>query len=102
MWSFCAGQQVVVQEKKRKKEKFEVEADEFQPSVKMEPETQADRPVRACRTQQGSVLTYSLFLKLNPHCMHIKYLDLMLFKQEIYLHGFKMSLFITIGLNMCL
>lgn len=48
--------QVVVEERKRKREKFEVEAEEFHPSVKVELETQADRPVRACRTQQGNLL----------------------------------------------
>ncbi|TSK20185.1 Bromodomain-containing protein 9 [Bagarius yarrelli] len=47
---------VVVEERKRKREKFEMEVDEF-PSVKVEPETQVDRPVRACRTQQESEST---------------------------------------------
>ncbi|XP_026780737.3 bromodomain-containing protein 9 isoform X1 [Pangasianodon hypophthalmus] len=49
--------EVVVEERKRKREKFEVEIDEFHPSVKLEPETQADRPVRACRTQQENEST---------------------------------------------
>lgn len=53
---FCTVLQVVVEERKRKREKFEVEAEEFHPSVKVELETQADRPVRACRTQQGNLL----------------------------------------------
>uniref|UniRef100_A0AAR2M270 Bromodomain-containing protein 9 n=1 Tax=Pygocentrus nattereri TaxID=42514 RepID=A0AAR2M270_PYGNA len=46
-------------EKKRKREKLEAEpeADDFQPSVKVELETQADRPVRACRTQQENECT---------------------------------------------
>ncbi|KAI4888499.1 hypothetical protein NFI96_012960 [Prochilodus magdalenae] len=56
---------VVVEEKKRKrereKEKEKVEAepevDDFQPSVKVEVETQGDRPVRACRTQQENECT---------------------------------------------
>lgn len=49
-------QQVVPEEKKRKRDKFESEseADEFHPGVKVEVEQQADRPVRACRTQQGT------------------------------------------------
>ncbi|XP_053343542.1 bromodomain-containing protein 9-like [Clarias gariepinus] len=42
--------EVVVEERKR--EKFEPEAKEFYPSVKVEPEMQVDRPIRACRTQQ--------------------------------------------------
>lgn len=42
-----------MEEKKRKREKVEVEIDDFLSSVKVEPEAQADRPVRACRTQQG-------------------------------------------------
>lgn len=46
------------EEKKKKKDRdrdFEVEPDldEFHPSVKMDMEQQGDRPVRACRTQQG-------------------------------------------------
>lgn len=46
------------EEKKKKKEKdreleLEPEVDEFHPSVKLEVEQQGDRPVRACRTQQG-------------------------------------------------
>ncbi|XP_037389710.1 bromodomain-containing protein 9 isoform X2 [Pygocentrus nattereri] len=51
--------EVVVEEKKRKREKLEAEpeADDFQPSVKVELETQADRPVRACRTQQENECT---------------------------------------------
>lgn len=48
--------QVVVEEKKRKREKIEAEIEEFHPNVKVEPETQGDRPVRACRTQQGGFL----------------------------------------------
>uniref|UniRef100_A0A8C7X9S9 Bromodomain-containing protein 9 n=1 Tax=Oryzias sinensis TaxID=183150 RepID=A0A8C7X9S9_9TELE len=44
-----------VDEKKRKKERCEVEdeVEDFHPTVKVEIEQQADRPVRACRTQQG-------------------------------------------------
>lgn len=53
-----------MEEKRRKREKFEVEVEEFQPSVKAEPESQADRPVRACRTQQGRQHP-----KLNPPCV---------------------------------
>ncbi|XP_053343537.1 bromodomain-containing protein 9 isoform X2 [Clarias gariepinus] len=49
--------EVVVEERKRKREKFEPEAEEFHPSVKVESETQVDRPVRACRTQQESEST---------------------------------------------
>lgn len=49
-----------MEEKKRKREKFEAEADEFHPSMKVELEMQVDRPVRACRTQQGSLLKYSV------------------------------------------
>lgn len=44
------------EEKKKKKEReFEIEpeVEEFHPSVKVEIEQQGDRPVRACRTQQG-------------------------------------------------
>ncbi|XP_026870137.1 bromodomain-containing protein 9 isoform X3 [Electrophorus electricus] len=52
---------VVVEERKRKRdrEKFEVEAeaDDFHPSGKVEVDTQADRPVRACRTQQENECT---------------------------------------------
>uniref|UniRef100_A0A8C1QMZ3 Bromodomain-containing protein 9 n=1 Tax=Cyprinus carpio TaxID=7962 RepID=A0A8C1QMZ3_CYPCA len=46
-------------EKKRKRDKFESEseADEFVPAVKVEVEQQADRPVRACRTQQENECT---------------------------------------------
>uniref|UniRef100_A0A671LUQ2 Bromodomain-containing protein 9 n=1 Tax=Sinocyclocheilus anshuiensis TaxID=1608454 RepID=A0A671LUQ2_9TELE len=46
-------------EKKRKRDKFESEseADEFLPGVKVEVEQQADRPVRACRTQQENECT---------------------------------------------
>nr|XP_057941192.1 bromodomain-containing protein 9 [Doryrhamphus excisus] len=47
------------EEKKRKKERFEIEPDmdEFHPSMKVEVEHQADRPVRACRTQQENEST---------------------------------------------
>ncbi|XP_053343538.1 bromodomain-containing protein 9 isoform X3 [Clarias gariepinus] len=48
---------VVVEQRKRKREKFKPKAEEFHPSVKVEPETQVDRPVRACRTQQESEST---------------------------------------------
>ncbi|XP_076868625.1 bromodomain-containing protein 9 isoform X2 [Brachyhypopomus gauderio] len=54
---------VVVEERKRKRdrdrEKFEVEAevDDFHPGVKMDLDTQTDRPVRACRTQQENECT---------------------------------------------
>ena len=46
------------EEKKKKKERerdFELEpdVDEFNPTIKMEMDQQGDRPVRACRTQQG-------------------------------------------------
>lgn len=51
--------QVVPEEKKRKRDKFESEseADEFHPGVKVEVEQQADRPIRTCRTQQGATIT---------------------------------------------
>lgn len=44
------------EEKKKKKERFDIESEleEFHPSVKVEVEHQGDRPVRACRTQQGT------------------------------------------------
>lgn len=43
------------EEKKKKKERFEIEPEleDFHPNVKMELEQPGDRPVRACRTQQG-------------------------------------------------
>lgn len=43
------------EEKKKKKERFEMEpeVEVFHPSMKVEVEQQGDRPVRACRTQQG-------------------------------------------------
>lgn len=44
------------EEKKKKKEReFEIksEVEEFHPNVKVEIEQPGDRPVRACRTQQG-------------------------------------------------
>lgn len=46
------------EEKKKKKERdrdFEIEpeVEEFHPNVKVEIEQSGDRPVRACRTQQG-------------------------------------------------
>lgn len=46
------------EEKKKKKDRdrdFEIEheVEEFRPNVKVEIEQSADRPVRACRTQQG-------------------------------------------------
>uniref|UniRef100_A0A668A3F8 Bromodomain-containing protein 9 n=1 Tax=Myripristis murdjan TaxID=586833 RepID=A0A668A3F8_9TELE len=46
---------IAIEEKKRKKERFEMESEveEFHPNVKVEVEQQGDRPVRACRTQQG-------------------------------------------------
>ncbi|KAJ8415828.1 hypothetical protein AAFF_G00403850 [Aldrovandia affinis] len=49
-----------LEEKKRKREKVaetEVEPEEFLPGVKVEVEQQADRPVRACRTQQENECT---------------------------------------------
>uniref|UniRef100_A0A8C8DJT1 Bromodomain-containing protein 9 n=1 Tax=Oryzias sinensis TaxID=183150 RepID=A0A8C8DJT1_9TELE len=48
-----------VDEKKRKKERCEVEdeVEDFHPTVKVEIEQQADRPVRACRTQQENEST---------------------------------------------
>ncbi|XP_016328116.1 bromodomain-containing protein 9-like [Sinocyclocheilus anshuiensis] len=51
--------EVLPEEKKRKRDKFESEseADEFLPGVKVEVEQQADRPVRACRTQQENECT---------------------------------------------
>uniref|UniRef100_A0A8C2CYP8 Bromodomain-containing protein 9 n=1 Tax=Cyprinus carpio TaxID=7962 RepID=A0A8C2CYP8_CYPCA len=51
--------EVPPEEKKRKRDKFESEseADEFVPAVKVEVEQQADRPVRACRTQQENECT---------------------------------------------
>ncbi|XP_016426362.1 bromodomain-containing protein 9 isoform X2 [Sinocyclocheilus rhinocerous] len=51
--------EVLPEEKKRKRDKFESEseADEFHPGVKVEVEQQADRPVRACRTQQENECT---------------------------------------------
>ena len=46
------------EEKKRKKERFEHESelDDFHPNIniKLEMDLQGDRPVRACRTQQGN------------------------------------------------
>lgn len=47
------------EEKKRKRERFdtEPEVEEFHPNVKVEVEQQGDRPVRACRTQQGKKAT---------------------------------------------
>ncbi|XP_006635921.3 bromodomain-containing protein 9 isoform X2 [Lepisosteus oculatus] len=49
------------EEKKRKREKevcdTEGEVDDFDPGVKVEVEHQADRPVRACRTQQENECT---------------------------------------------
>uniref|UniRef100_A0A3P9KXC9 Bromodomain-containing protein 9 n=1 Tax=Oryzias latipes TaxID=8090 RepID=A0A3P9KXC9_ORYLA len=46
-------------EKKRKKDRCEVEdeVEDFHPTVKVEIEQQADRPVRACRTQQENEST---------------------------------------------
>lgn len=46
------------EEKKKKKDRdrdFEIEpeVEEFRPNVKVEIEQSGDRPVRACRTQQG-------------------------------------------------
>ena len=43
------------EEKKKKKEKYDIDHDieEFHPPIKVEVEQQGDRPVRACRTQQG-------------------------------------------------
>ncbi|XP_016149825.1 bromodomain-containing protein 9-like [Sinocyclocheilus grahami] len=54
--------EVLPEEKKRKRDKFESEseADEFHPGVKVEVEQQADRPVRACRTQQGTTIYLGL------------------------------------------
>uniref|UniRef100_A0A8C1S350 Bromodomain-containing protein 9 n=1 Tax=Cyprinus carpio TaxID=7962 RepID=A0A8C1S350_CYPCA len=54
-------------EKKRKRDKFESEseADEFVPAVKVEVEQQADRPVRACRTQWHCNPNLSSYL----HCI---------------------------------
>ncbi|XP_051576151.1 bromodomain-containing protein 9-like isoform X2 [Myxocyprinus asiaticus] len=53
--------EVVVEDRKRKREKFESEpeADEFTPGVKvkMEVDQQEDWPVRACRTQQDNEST---------------------------------------------
>ena len=45
------------EEKKKKKERYEIDLEEedFHPSVKVEVEQQGDRPVRACRTQQGKI-----------------------------------------------
>ncbi|XP_071771944.1 bromodomain-containing protein 9 isoform X2 [Centroberyx gerrardi] len=47
------------EEKKRKKERFDIEpeVDEFHPNIKVEVEQQGDRPVRACRTQQENEST---------------------------------------------
>ncbi|KAL0985471.1 hypothetical protein UPYG_G00157310 [Umbra pygmaea] len=48
------------EEKKRKRERFEMEADmmdEFLPNIKVEVEQQGDRPVRACRTATESECT---------------------------------------------
>ncbi|XP_046689827.1 bromodomain-containing protein 9 isoform X2 [Silurus meridionalis] len=49
--------EVVVEERKRKREKIEAEVEEFLPSIKTEADMQADRPVRACRTQQENEST---------------------------------------------
>uniref|UniRef100_A0A8C9R085 Bromodomain-containing protein 9 n=1 Tax=Scleropages formosus TaxID=113540 RepID=A0A8C9R085_SCLFO len=49
-----------LEEKKRKRERtcdVEAEGEEFHPGVKVEVEQQADRPVRACRTQQENEST---------------------------------------------
>ncbi|KAM7383572.1 hypothetical protein PAMP_003212 [Pampus punctatissimus] len=48
------------EEKKKKKERFEMEpeVEEFHPNVKVEIEQQGDRPVRACRTQQGKQILH--------------------------------------------
>ncbi|KAJ0000342.1 hypothetical protein NQD34_012184 [Periophthalmus magnuspinnatus] len=44
-------------EKKKKKERYDIEHDieEFHPNIKVDVEQQGDRPVRACRTQQGKL-----------------------------------------------
>uniref|UniRef100_A0A6Q2Y5P3 Bromodomain-containing protein 9 n=1 Tax=Esox lucius TaxID=8010 RepID=A0A6Q2Y5P3_ESOLU len=49
-----------VEEKKRKRERFEMESemmDDFLPNIKVEVEQQGDRPVRACRTATESECT---------------------------------------------
>ncbi|XP_033836843.1 bromodomain-containing protein 9 [Periophthalmus magnuspinnatus] len=47
------------EEKKKKKERYDIEHDieEFHPNIKVDVEQQGDRPVRACRTQQGNEST---------------------------------------------
>lgn len=52
----CMDLRQQLEEKKRKREKVsdvDAEVDEFQPGLKVEVEQHTDRPVRACRTQQG-------------------------------------------------
>ncbi|TRZ01232.1 hypothetical protein DNTS_008852 [Danionella cerebrum] len=51
--------EVLQEDKKRKREKFEsdTETEDFHPGVKVEVEQPSDRPVRACRTQQESEAT---------------------------------------------
>ncbi|XP_062842077.1 bromodomain-containing protein 9 isoform X2 [Trichomycterus rosablanca] len=49
--------EVVVEEKKRKREKIEADPDDLHLSMKVDSDTQADRPVRACRTQQENEST---------------------------------------------
>lgn len=53
LFTFCVSLQP--EEKKKKKERFEIEpeGEEFHPTVKVDVEQPGDRPVRACRTQQG-------------------------------------------------
>ncbi|XP_056142176.1 bromodomain-containing protein 9 isoform X2 [Lampris incognitus] len=55
----CVTIGIEPEEKKRKKEKFDIEpeVEEFHPAVKIEVEQQGDRPVRACRTQQENEST---------------------------------------------
>ncbi|KAL4646933.1 bromodomain-containing protein 9 [Arapaima gigas] len=57
---FILPKTVELEEKKRKRERtcdVETEGEEFHPGVKVEVEQQADRPVRACRTQQENECT---------------------------------------------
>uniref|UniRef100_A0A8C9VW15 Bromodomain-containing protein 9 n=1 Tax=Scleropages formosus TaxID=113540 RepID=A0A8C9VW15_SCLFO len=57
---FTLPKTVELEEKKRKRERtcdVEAEGEEFHPGVKVEVEQQADRPVRACRTQQENEST---------------------------------------------
>lgn len=67
------------EEKKKKKDRdrdFEVEPEleDFHPSVKVDMEQQGDRPVRACRTQQGrNVLPSTSFYLPEEQCTSLDF-----------------------------